>query len=84
MMLTLAIAHNNAAECIYTRRWAQAPRSSVTNAAQRESGASALSNGDVPGVGRKALSSEDDAKLIFGTIFSLRRMVRQLGGEDDR
>ncbi len=26
---------------------------------------------------------EDDAKLIFGTIFSLRRMVRQLGGEDD-
>lgn len=32
---------------------------------------------------RKALSNEDDAKLIFGTIFSLRRMVRQLGGEED-
>lgn len=27
---------------------------------------------------------EDDAKLIFGTIFSLRRMVRQLGGADDQ
>jgi hypothetical protein len=26
---------------------------------------------------------EDDAKLIFGTIFSLRRIVRQLGGDDD-
>lgn len=23
------------------------------------------------------------AKLIFGTLFSLRRMVRQLGGEED-
>jgi hypothetical protein len=30
------------------------------------------------------LSSEDDAKLIFGTVFSLRNMVRKLGGEDDR
>ncbi|CAD0113814.1 unnamed protein product [Aureobasidium uvarum] len=35
-------------------------------------------------VNSKALSNEDDAKLIFGSIFSLRRMVRQLGGEDDR
>ncbi|KAI1412911.1 snare-like protein [Hypoxylon sp. FL1857] len=26
---------------------------------------------------------DDDAKLIFGTVFSLRNMVRKLGGEDD-
>jgi trafficking protein particle complex subunit 1 len=32
---------------------------------------------------RTALSAEDDAKLIFGTVFSLRNMVRKLGGEDD-
>lgn len=38
----------------------------------------------MPGVNRKALSREDDAKLVFGTIFSLKRMVRQLGGDDDR
>ncbi|KAK2069254.1 hypothetical protein P8C59_003851 [Phyllachora maydis] len=25
----------------------------------------------------------DDAKLVFGTIFSLRHMVRKLGGDDD-
>ncbi|KAK7750976.1 Trafficking protein particle complex subunit BET5 [Diatrype stigma] len=25
----------------------------------------------------------DDAKLIFGTVFSLRNMARKLGGEDD-
>ncbi|GAB7347906.1 hypothetical protein MBLNU459_g5429t1 [Dothideomycetes sp. NU459] len=70
-------------ECIYSRRWAQRPISANINAAQRQSGTSAISNGDVPGVSGKALSNEDDAKLIFGTIFSLRRMVRQLGGEDD-
>ncbi|CZT05392.1 hypothetical protein WAI453_005047 [Rhynchosporium graminicola] len=29
------------------------------------------------------LSAGDDAKLIFGTIFSLRNMVRKLGGPDD-
>ncbi len=30
------------------------------------------------------MKAEDDAKLIFGTIFSLRRMARQLGGKDDQ
>ncbi|PHH63218.1 hypothetical protein CDD81_6170 [Ophiocordyceps australis] len=28
-------------------------------------------------------SNNDDAKLIFGTVFSLRNMVRKLGGDDD-
>ncbi|KAF5018313.1 hypothetical protein F66182_9712 [Fusarium sp. NRRL 66182] len=28
-------------------------------------------------------TSSDDAKLLFGTIFSLRNMVRKLGGDDD-
>lgn len=70
-------------ECIYSRRWTHRPLSSGGKSAQRQSGTSAISNGDVSGVPRKALSNEDDAKLIFGTIFSLRRMVRQLGGEDD-
>ncbi|MCJ1472801.1 TRAPP subunit bet5 [Lambiella insularis] len=32
----------------------------------------------------RALSAEDDAKLVFGTIFSLRNMVRKLGGVDDK
>lgn len=27
--------------------------------------------------------SGDDAKLIFGTVFSLRNMARKLGGDDD-
>ncbi|VUC28291.1 unnamed protein product [Clonostachys rosea] len=28
-------------------------------------------------------TSSDDAKLIFGTVFSLRNMIRKLGGDDD-
>ncbi|MCJ1310147.1 TRAPP subunit bet5 [Agyrium rufum] len=36
----------------------------------------------VPG-GRKGLSAEDDAKLIFGVIYSLRGMVKRVGGPMD-
>lgn len=39
-------------------------------------------SGAVPG--RGALSAEDDAKLVFGAVYSLRNMVRKLGGDDDR
>lgn len=28
-------------------------------------------------------TASDDAKLIFGTVFSLRNMARKLGGDDD-
>ena len=35
-------------------------------------------------LGETARTTDDDAKLIFGTVFSLRNMVRKLGGEDDR
>lgn len=71
-------------ECIYSKRWAQQPQSTTSKSLQRQTGSGAFgNNADVPGVNRKALSTEDDAKLIFGSVFSLRRMVRQLGGEDD-
>jgi hypothetical protein len=30
------------------------------------------------------LSAEDDTKLVFGTVYSLRNMVRKLGGDDDK
>lgn len=33
---------------------------------------------------RASLSAEDDAKLVFGAVYSLRNMVRKLGGDDDR
>ncbi|MCJ1302643.1 TRAPP subunit bet5 [Hypocenomyce scalaris] len=63
------------AECIYKKKWNPRPTSSST---QLQS--NGLSNGPP---NPTALSAEDDAKLIFGTIFSLRNMVRKLGGPDD-
>ncbi|KAI9799704.1 MAG: hypothetical protein M1825_004439 [Sarcosagium campestre] len=33
--------------------------------------------------GHAPLSAKDDARLVFGTVFSLRNMVRKLGGPDD-
>ncbi|PFH60919.1 hypothetical protein XA68_10117 [Ophiocordyceps unilateralis] len=32
---------------------------------------------------RSKAAASDDAKLVFGTVFSLRNMVRKLGGDDD-
>jgi len=69
------------AECVYKRRWLLRPASSSGRVAKPTSQV-AFTNGMVQP--RQALSAEDDAKLIFGTVFSLRNMVRKLGGEDDR
>jgi len=68
------------AECIYTKRWTTPPSrpSTTTNTT------TTTSNNELPLSAKRALKLADDAKLIFGTIFSLRRMVRQLGGQDDQ
>ncbi|KAJ5320564.1 hypothetical protein N7508_000847 [Penicillium antarcticum] len=34
-------------------------------------------------LGQTVRSTDDDSKLVFGTVFSLRNMVRKLGGDDD-
>ncbi|KAI9677515.1 MAG: TRAPP subunit bet5 [Caeruleum heppii] len=68
-------------ECIYIRQWlprSAAPRPDTSQPARIHNG----DGGPHPARPGK-LSAADDAKLIFGTVFSLRRMVRQLGGEDD-
>ncbi|TAQ90412.1 hypothetical protein B7494_g1247 [Chlorociboria aeruginascens] len=77
-------------ECIYSKLWHRAdrPNSSSGPSNRPISGSSAASNDPAPDLGparaRPArLSAQDDAKLIFGTIFSLRNMVRKLGGPDD-
>ncbi|KAI9746505.1 MAG: TRAPP subunit bet5 [Claussenomyces sp. TS43310] len=78
-------------ECIYSRLWARQDRPaslSGAKSARPTSDSSAASNAAPVDLGparaRPAkLSAQDDAKLIFGTIFSLRNMVRKLGGQDD-
>ncbi|RMY87109.1 hypothetical protein D0862_10774, partial [Hortaea werneckii] len=64
-------------ECVYSKRWVD------KHAPSNRPKTSALGHGDVPASTKKAMKDRDDAKLIFGTLFSLRRMVRQLGGEED-
>lgn len=67
------------AECIYTKRWLP-PSTSSSGRGSRPSSQAIVNGGPHA---RAALSVEDDAKLIFGTVYSLRNMVRKLGGEDD-
>jgi hypothetical protein len=69
------------ADCIYTRRWA--PPAPINSKPTRPTSNSSITSTSTPQPTRKALSKEDDAKLIFGLVFSLRNMVHKLGGEDD-
>ncbi|KAI9837524.1 MAG: hypothetical protein M1819_007175 [Sarea resinae] len=74
------------AECVYSKSWTPRPDSAGTGKTLRpQSGSSVTSQREVDGVGERPsrLSAQDDAKLIFGTIFSLRNMARKLGGQDD-
>jgi len=58
------------AACIYSKRWHSAP-----SVGPRDD---AATGGD-----RTTLSKEDDAKLIFGVVYSLRNISRRLGGDDN-
>ncbi|EAQ91352.1 hypothetical protein CHGG_03287 [Chaetomium globosum CBS 148.51] len=82
-------------ECIYTKTWL--PQTSSTSDGQSSSvvGGQQQQQHGPPGTSTATstsnnnntmqlrASSADDAKLIFGTVFSLRNMVRKLGGDDD-
>ncbi|KAK1998287.1 sybindin-like family protein [Colletotrichum falcatum] len=71
-------------ECIYSKTWLPAERSASLTPLTAPG--TAPSSGGPPSQQLRrsqANSAKDDAKLIFGTVFSLRNMVRKLGGEDD-
>lgn len=75
----------HSAECVYTKKWLApsqlappptttgTPGSTPNAPAQRTQQQQAQANS----------RAQNDAKLIFGTVFSLRNIVRKLGGEDD-
>jgi len=81
LLIPMIIFHTDhilPAECIYSKRFTQQPSPPRTTS-------STLRNGTtVPPSLRQANKDSDDAKLVFGTVFSLRRMCRQLGGVDDQ
>ena len=77
-------------ECIYSKSWlpAAAPSSvapTTTTASTNPSSTNTTAHVIGRGPDRRSASAKagDDAKLIFGTVFSLRNMVRKLGGDDD-
>ncbi|KAI2033174.1 Trafficking protein particle complex subunit BET5, partial [Ophidiomyces ophidiicola] len=61
------------AECIYKRLWLPRP-TSVHSKSSRQTSDSPFANGASKTGSHGPLSAEDDAKLIFGTVFSLRNM----------
>ncbi|GLI76715.1 trafficking protein particle complex subunit BET5 [Penicillium ochrochloron] len=67
------------AECIYKRRWLPRPASIVGKSRNTDSPAQS----GPTGTGQTMRATDDDSKLVFGTVFSLRNMVRKLGGEED-
>lgn len=87
------------AECIYSKTWLPPPSAPGAGIQQQQhdgptnisAGAGSANSTDPHHnpmrSARSAVSAankaSDDAKLIFGTVFSLRNMVRKLGGEDD-
>lgn len=89
--LLSSVANSTSAECIYSRLWARQPDTtgrpiaSASNNTNTTTLVPQSTSSDLgPARARPTrLSAQDDAKLIFGTIFSLRNMVRKLGGQDD-
>ncbi|TQV94514.1 hypothetical protein V2A60_005557 [Cordyceps javanica] len=63
-------------ECIYSKSWLPASVSRPNSSTGAPATTAAVTT-------PAHASSSDDAKLIFGTIFSLRNMARKLGGDDD-
>ncbi|KAI1743640.1 Sybindin-like protein [Xylaria scruposa] len=85
-------------ECIYSKQWLEAP-APAPSALPHDQHQQANGNGPAiatttaageqqqqqqqPPSKPRRNKNADDAKLIFGTVFSLRNMVRKLGGDDD-
>ncbi|RKU43556.1 TRAPP subunit bet5 [Coniochaeta pulveracea] len=61
-------------ECIYAKSW-------LPDSSRPVSGSQPITNGSSKPIRRD--DNDNTAKLIFGTVFSLRNMVRRLGGDDD-
>ncbi|KAK5129801.1 hypothetical protein LTR08_002821 [Meristemomyces frigidus] len=61
-------------ECIYTKRWLTTHAPPTPRPQSKDPLTAPL-----PSAQRQALKQLDDTKLIFGTIFSLRRLCAQLG-----
>ncbi|KAK1509748.1 sybindin-like family protein [Colletotrichum tamarilloi] len=69
-------------ECIYSKTWLPAERPPSQQPPSSAGTGAAPPPSQQLGRRSQVNSAKDDAKLIFGTVFSLRNMVRKLGGDD--
>uniref|UniRef100_A0A060SXU1 Trafficking protein particle complex subunit n=1 Tax=Blastobotrys adeninivorans TaxID=409370 RepID=A0A060SXU1_BLAAD len=68
-------------DCIYSKRWHGAPaQHTLTHRSTASTGSELFVRPQAQTHGQR--SQQDDAKLIFGIVFSLRNMVRKLTDED--
>ncbi|KGQ12874.1 Transport protein particle subunit bet5 [Beauveria bassiana D1-5] len=71
-------------ECIYSKSWLSASSKRPDSSTGGPASTTTTTTAAAPTVFAPAHApSSDDAKLIFGTVFSLRNMARKLGGDDD-
>ncbi|KAH6664336.1 sybindin-like family protein [Plectosphaerella plurivora] len=79
-------------ECVYDKHWLPASIAPSSGTSDRPLSQSSVSTAAPSQPGRPASTAlattpsgptKDDAKLIYGTVFSLRNMTRKLGGDDD-
>jgi len=75
------LTRRRAADCIYSKRWNQ---QALPNLATAINGDATTNPTPLPPSARRTAKDANDAKLIFGAIFSLRRLVQQLGGREDQ
>ncbi|SMY27060.1 unnamed protein product [Zymoseptoria tritici ST99CH_1A5] len=70
-------------ECIYSKRWTSPPTTTPIPTEPNKPSSQGLPP-SAAATAKLASKNQDVQKLIFGTIFSLRRMARQLGGPSDQ
>ncbi|OAA56652.1 sybindin-like family protein [Niveomyces insectorum RCEF 264] len=73
-------------ECIYTKHWLDAATgvdAGVAGGNRISSQSQQQQQQQQQHLHQPTAASRDNAKLVFGTVFSLRNMVRKLGGDDD-
>ncbi|KAL2753333.1 hypothetical protein ACRALDRAFT_1072152 [Sodiomyces alcalophilus JCM 7366] len=70
-------------KCIYSKHWLPPPPERPVPPSSATQPPAPSSRASHPPAPSDATSAANDAKLIFGAVFSLRNMARKLGGEDD-
>ena len=81
----LTATHNNNSLNAQQQQHATLPQQQLQSpaAAAAQQSATTTAPGTTAASTASARRAADDAKLVFGTVFSLRNMARKLGGDDD-